>query len=44
VSNAELGARMGLTAVLMEHSYSVDYQNSDIVKVKNWKEIYEMML
>lgn len=44
VSNAELGARMGLTAVLMEHSYSVDYHNDDIIKVKSWKEIYEMML
>jgi hypothetical protein len=44
ISNAELGTRMGLTSVLMEHSYSEDYTNDEIIKVKNWKEIYEMML
>jgi beta-phosphoglucomutase-like phosphatase (HAD superfamily) len=44
ISNAELGSRMGLTAVLMEHEYSKDYQNDDIVKVKTWKEIYELMI
>ena len=44
ISNAELGASMGLTAVLMEHNFSEDYENSDIVKVKSWKEIYEMMV
>jgi hypothetical protein len=42
--NAELGLRLGLTSILMEHSFTEDYEHEDIIKVKNWKEIYEMML
>jgi FMN phosphatase YigB (HAD superfamily) len=42
--NAELGIKMGLTSILMEHSFTEDYEHADIIKVKSWKEIYEMML
>ena len=43
IANSELGLRLGHTSVLMEHSYNEDYQHEDIIKVKNWKEIYEMV-
>jgi len=43
VKNAELGDRMGLTALLMDHEYNKDCDNEDISRVKNWKEIYEMI-
>ena len=42
--NAELGIKMGLTSILMEHSFTEEYNHPDIQKVKTWKEIYEMML
>ena len=40
--NAVVGAKMGLTALLIEHHHSVDFVADDVIKVKNWKEIYEM--
>jgi len=43
VPNAELGVKMGLTSVLVRHSFSKDYVNDDIVIVDTWKEIYEML-
>ena len=42
--NAELGASMGLNAILMNHSFSKDYSHEDVTKVDNWKEIYEMLV
>ena len=43
VANAELGDRMGLASVLMQHEHNKDYVNDDIPSVKSWKEIYEML-
>ena len=40
--NAVVGAKMGLTALLIEHDHNVDFVADDVIKVKNWKEIYEM--
>ena len=42
--NAECGANLGLRAILIEHDFNKDYTNNDIVKVKNWKEIYESIV
>ena len=42
-SNAECGYDLGLRSVLIEHLFNADYQNDSIPKVKNWKEIYEMV-
>lgn len=44
VENAECGHNLGLNAVLMEHDHNCDYYHGDIPLVKNWKEIYEMMV
>ena len=41
--NAECGYDLGLRSVLIEHLFNTDYENDSIPKVKNWKEIYEMV-
>lgn len=43
--NANVGARLGLNALLMGHSYNVnDELEADVKRVANWKEIYEMVV
>jgi|TARA_R110002126_G_scaffold66147_4_gene168201 FMN phosphatase YigB (HAD superfamily) len=42
--NAECGIDMGLRSILIEHGHNVDYENNNLTKVKNWKEIYEMIV
>lgn len=42
--NAECGVDLGLRSILIEHDFNKDYTNNDIVKVKNWKEIYESIV
>lgn len=43
IKNAELGDRLGMSAVLMKHDHQNDYTNDAIPSVENWKEIYEML-
>ena len=43
VENAELGDRLGLHSMLMEHGHNMFYDNDDIHVYKNWKEIYEVI-
>lgn len=42
--NAVCGANLGLNSVLMEHEHNKNFEHSDVVKVSNWKEIYEMFV
>ena len=42
--NAECGLDMGLRSILIEHDFNKDYENNNLVKVKNWKEIYESIV
>ncbi len=42
ITNAEVGAKLGLRSVIMEHGHNLDYFGS-IPVVKNWKQIYEMI-
>ena len=42
--NAELGANMGLNAILIDHPFNKDYHHSDVTRVDSWKEIYEMLV
>ena len=44
ITNAEVGYEMGLKSLLMEHGHSLDYDNPNIPKVKNWKEVYEIIV
>jgi hypothetical protein len=39
VENAELGVRLGLESLLIEHAHNMHYQ--EIPLMKNWKEVYE---
>jgi FMN phosphatase YigB (HAD superfamily) len=43
IKNAELGDRLGMSAVLMKHDHQNDYTNDAIPAVESWKEIYEML-
>lgn len=42
--NAEVGLSLGLNSVLIEHDFNKNYNNPSIAKVRNWKEIYEMLV
>lgn len=43
ITNAEAGHRRGLKSLLMEHGHNMDYENPDIQKVKNWKEVFDLI-
>jgi hypothetical protein len=42
--NCEVGYEMGLRSLLMEHGHSLDYDNPNIPKVKNWREVYDIIV
>ncbi len=42
--NAEDGLNVGLRPLLMEHGHNMDYENPQIPRVKNWREIYETIV
>jgi hypothetical protein len=37
--NAVVGAEMGLSSLLLEHSHSADFSHPSVIKVKNWRDI-----
>ena len=41
--NAEVGKGLGLRSLLMDHEYNANYKNSGIPRVRNWREIYELI-
>jgi FMN phosphatase YigB (HAD superfamily) len=41
--NAELGNRLGLRSILMEHGHNMHYYHDDIPIVKNWKEAFDLI-
>jgi hypothetical protein len=44
ILNCLTGQRAGLRSILMEHGHSLDFEHSSIPKVKNWKEIYKIIV
>ena len=42
--NAELGQRLGMKSLLIAHGHNYTYQHDDIRVVKDWSEIYEIVL
>ena len=42
--NCEVGYELGLKSILMEHGHSLDFNNPNIPKVKNWREIYDIIV
>ena len=43
VENAELGASLGLNALLMEHGHNMHHYHKDVHTVKNWEEVYNII-
>ena len=43
IVNCEVGHDLGLKSLLMEHGHNMDYENPHIPRVRNWKEIYEVV-
>jgi len=43
-SNAELGHRLGLRPLLMEHDHNLDHVSETVDRVRSWKEIYERIV
>jgi len=41
IENAELGNRLGLNSIIVEHGHNMHYEGLPVVK--NWAEIYEMI-
>lgn len=41
VENAEVGDKVGLDSILIEHGYNMD--NKDFPLMKNWKDVYEYL-
>jgi len=42
-SNAEDGLKVGLDSILLAHNHNTDY-NGNATRVKNWKEIYNVIV
>lgn len=40
IQNCQTGRALGLKSLLMEHGHNMDYQDPDIPRVKNWRDIY----
>ena len=43
VVNCQVGHDLGLKPLLMEHGHNMDYEDPNIPRVKNWREIYSMV-
>lgn len=44
ITNAQVGQQLGLKSLLMEHGHNMDYEDINIPRVKNWKDVYERIL
>lgn len=44
IVNCEVGYSLGLKPLLVEHGHNMDFENPEIPRVKNWKEIYERIV
>jgi len=42
--NCEVGHKLGLRSLLMEHGHSLDFDNPHIPVVKNWREVYDIII
>jgi hypothetical protein len=42
--NAQLGWTLGLKPILVEHGHNMYHYHEDIPKVKDWREIYELVV
>jgi hypothetical protein len=43
IQNCQVGRDLGLRSLLMEHGHNMDYEDAAIPRVRNWKEIYNII-
>jgi hypothetical protein len=43
-ANAEVGYKLGLSSILMEHGHNEEYDNNNIFFAKSWKDIYGIVM
>lgn len=43
IQNCQVGTNLGLRSLLMEHGHNMDYEDPEIPRVRNWKEIYKIV-
>ena len=44
IANCETGTKLGLSSLLMEHGHNMDFEHPEISRVKNWREVYDIVL
>lgn len=44
IDNAVVGHRLGLSSLLMEHGHNMEFEHTEIPRVKNWREVYEKIV
>jgi uncharacterized HAD superfamily protein len=44
IDNCLVGINLGLRSLLMEHGHNMDFDHQDIPRVKNWREVYDLVL
>jgi uncharacterized HAD superfamily protein len=44
IDNCLVGTNLGLNSLLMEHGHNMDFNHKEIPRVKNWREVYDIVL
>lgn len=44
IINCQVGTSLGLRSILVEHGHNMDYNDPEIPRVKNWKDIYDIIV
>jgi FMN phosphatase YigB (HAD superfamily) len=44
IDNCKAGTKLGLKSLLVEHGHNMSYTDANIPRVKNWKEIYQIIV
>jgi len=44
IDNCQVGTSMGLKSLLVEHGHNMHYNDSKIPRMKNWRDIYNMIV
>jgi FMN phosphatase YigB (HAD superfamily) len=44
IVNCQVGNNLGLKSLLVEHGHNMEFEHPDIPRVKNWRDIYNMIV
>jgi len=44
IDNCQVGTRLGLKSLLVEHGHNMHYNDSKIPRMKNWRDIYNIIV